>query len=367
MAELPPEVLPALPDPAYGGELGPYANSALRDVCGTRINPDALPTYRRRQAALSADSVVMHCGHPLLEALLHNAKSFDPRMDVRQRARSEWPLSKIISQIQIWGDKLPYKLPENLTCIVNYEDLAVNPSTPPRNQRSLRIHDRFDDSNDLLLGFFGDHEYNAALWTQVDFWSEPFLDNFTGIIIPGFSAFSDDPIPQSLLGERQLQIFAEEGSLAGHNVIPMIAWRDEQSLRRQAELVRSSYPHVHTVMLDCYGMHVNAEAWAWRWLFGIAKYCQDLPIRWLVAGLTAGWMVEKLNEIFPNGNYHLIASAAMHRRAMAAAASPDIMSDRFMQSIKRLESYCSGEERVNSKDWPDEWPTFSRAQLPQST
>ena len=363
MAELPPNPLPALPDPSYDGGLSPYANSPLRDVCGTRINPDAIAWYKRREAMTSEQCGVKSAAHPHMEAWLANVRSFDARMTVRQPPLSEWPLSKIIAQIQIWGTKLPYPLPEGITCLVNYDDLAPNPSTPPRNDRAINIRERFDDSSELLLGFFGDHRYNMGLWPQESFWHEPFLDNFTGIVVPGFSAFSDDPVPQSLLGERMLQMFAEEGYYAGRNVIPQIAWRSEESLRRQVELLASLYPRVNTVLVDCYGMHVDSVKWAMRWMFAIRKYLKDLPFRFLIAGMTSYWMIEKLNEIFPDGNYCLIASAAMHRRAMAAAANPDIMASRFSQQVRRLQDYCGGRQTGNSIDWPDEWPTFSQARI----
>lgn len=367
MADLPPNPLPALPDPSYDGALSPYANSALRDVCGTRINPDALGWYKRRESLTSRQCGVKSAVHPDMEAWLANVRSFDGRMLIRQPAIGEWPISKIIAQVQIWGTKLPYALPKGITCLVNYEDLAPNPQTPPRNDKALNLRDRFDDSSDLLLGFFGDHRYNMGLWPQEGFWHEPFLDNFAGVVVPGFSAFSDDPIPQSLLGERMLQIFVEEGYYAGRTVIPMVAWRSEDSLRRQVELLASLYPRVNTVLLDCYGMHVDPVKWAFRWLFAIRKYCAHLPIRWLVAGLASGWMIEKLNEVFPQGNYSVIASAAMHRRAMAAAANADIMATRYHREVQRMQDICAGRERVNSVDWPDEWPTFSTARLEPAT
>ena len=363
MPDLPPQILPALPDPSYDGQPGPYSSSALKDVCGTRINQDAVAWYKRRESMISRETAVKSCAHPDMEAWLANVRSFDPRMTLSQEPMPDWPLSKIIAQIQIWGMKLPYRLPEGLSCMVNYEDLAPNPSTPPRNEKAMRIRDRFDESSDLLLGFFGDHRYNVGLWPQESFWHEPFLDNFTGIVVPGFSAFSDDPIPQSLLGERMWQIFAEEGFYSGRNVIPQIAWRSEDSLRRQAELLASMYPRVHTVLIDCYGMHVDPHNWGWRWLFAIRKYLAHLPMRFLIGGMTAGWMIEKLNEIFPNGNYSLITSAAMHRRAMAAAGNADIMASRFNADIRRLERITRGEERVNGQEWPDEWPTFSQTRL----
>ena len=367
MAELPPEILPALPDPAYDGGLSPYANSGLRDVCGTRINADAIAWYKRRESMTSRQCGVKSAAHPDMEAWLANVRSFDARLHMRQPELSQWPLSKVIAQIQIWGSKLPYELPKGLSCLVNYEDLAPNPNTPPRADRALHLRERFGEDSELLLGFFGDHRYNMGLWPQESFWHEPFLDNFTGIVVPGFSAFSDDPIPQSLLGERMLQIFAEEGYYAGRNVIPQIAWRSEDSLRRQVDLLGSLYPRVHTVLVDCLGMHVDPVKWAFRWLFMIRKYLAPLPIRFLFAGLTAGWMIEKLNEIFPNGNFHVITSAAMHRRAMAAAPTAEVMAGRFNAQIRRMQDICAGRERVNSLDWPDEAPSFSQARLNAAT
>ena len=92
-----------------------------------------------------------------------------------------------------------------------------------------------------------------GLWTLREFWYSPFLNNFSGIILPDFSAFSDDPWPQSLFGERMQQIFGQEGSESGRNIIPSIAWCGEESLRRQMALWCSQAPQVNTIMLDCYG------------------------------------------------------------------------------------------------------------------
>jgi hypothetical protein len=363
--QLPPDPLPPLPEP-HSGEPGPYSRSPLRDVCGSRINPDAIGWYRRRELMKSPECGVKTCAHPDLEQWLGNVGSFDPRMMIKQPPASEWPLSAVIAQIQVWGNKLPYPLPENLTCLVNYEDLAPNPHTPPTDERIINLRERFDPSHKLILGFFGEHRYKLGLWTMETFWHEPFLDNFDAVLMPDFSAFSDDPIPQSLLGERMLQIFAEEGYQAGRTVIPTIAWRSEDSLRRQVELVASLYPRVNTVMLDCYGGHVERVKWAWRWLFAIEKYCADLPIRWLIAGMSAGWAVVELREMFPRGNFHIITPAAMHRVAMSAVAKPEIAAARFYQKIRAIEEVRSGERTPTRMPRPDEWPTFSQAKLPSA-
>jgi hypothetical protein len=120
---------------------------------------------------------------------------------------------------------------------------------------------------------------------------------------PTFDAFSDSPVAQSLIGERMLQIFAQEGSQAGRNVIPTIAFRSEDSLRRQVGLVASLYPRVNTVMIDCNGSNVDPTLWKWRWLFALHDHFAGLPpIRWIISDITAGWAIRELNEIFQQRN-----------------------------------------------------------------
>jgi hypothetical protein len=362
--KLPPDPLPPLPEPDTGAP-GPYSQSSLRDVCGSRINPDAIGWYRRRELMTSKECGVKSCAHPDMETWLTQVRSFDSRMLVRQPPAAEWPLSKVIGQIPIWGEKLPFALPENQTLVVRYEDLVPNPITPPADARALNASERFQDGNHaLILSFFGDRRYISGIWPQTDFWQQPFLDQFTAVIMPDFSHFCDDPIPQSLIGERMLQIFAEEGYYAGRTVIPSIAWRSEDSLRRQVELYKSLYPRVHTVLLDCYGSGVKTQLWMWRWLFAIEKYMTDTPIRWLIGGLSSARALMELRDILPNGNYHIITPLSMHRACMRVAQDKEVMATRFHAKSKAIEEYASGERNIDRLPRPDEWPSFSRVKLP---
>jgi hypothetical protein len=358
MIELPPEQLPPLDDPVFGGP-GPYASSDLRDVCGTRINPDAIGWYKRRHLIRLPTCPAKTCAHPELDQWLGDVGSYDPRAAVTQPALSEWPFSAICPRIVVWGQELAFPL-EPATYVIDYPYLHSNPQTLPAREWVLRLRDRFPDGSRLLLSFFGNRALTLGLWTLTDFWYHPFLDQFDGVILPDFSAFSDDPVPQYLLGERMQQIFAQEGSEAGRAVVPSIAWSSETSLRRQVELWTSRAPRVNTIQLDCYGSNVDRTGWIWRWLFALEKYCAGKPyIRWLISGITAGWAIRELNRIFPEKNYCLIPSVSMFVSSTKGTTDKEFMGLQFSRRMRQLEAFRRGEEVADPLPRPDAWPTFT--------
>lgn len=361
---LPPDPLPALPDPAYDGQLGPYAYSPLREVTGTRINPAAVGWYRRREA-LTSQRGVLSCAHPDLAGWLGDIRSFDPFTWVSQPKPSDWPLPAILPQITVTGNKLPFPLPDDInTYMIEYENLTM-PGKLPDKPWVLDLKSKFPEDAQLILTFFGGkRELFWGLWTESGFWHHPFLDNFTAICLPDFSSFSDDPIPQSLLGERMQMIFAREGAQAGRTIIPKIAWRSEDSFRRQIELWVSQYPRVNTIMLNCYGHGIDRATWAWRWLYAIEKYCKGHDhIRWIIAGITQGWAIRELNEIFPKKNYSLLPSKLQFIAAQRKAVDPEVMAQRFANKMRHLGAYWSGEEIAEAFPKPTKWPTFEDAKL----
>lgn len=356
MAKLPPDSLPPLKDPVYDG-LGPYAASPLRDVTGTRVNPDAIESYTQRQFMATADAP-LNCANPLLPTWLDDIRSFDPRAQVVQAPLEAWPLHVVVPRISIWGEKLPFKLPP-ATYLIDYRYLNSRPGQPPERPWVAKLHERFAEGTQLLLGFFGDPTLNWGLWGQREFWQLEFLEQFSGVIAPDFAAYGDDPVPESLLGERMVQVFCSEGSRQGQNIIPSVAWRSVDSFRRQVELWAGMYPNVHTIQLDCDGFGVNRNLWWWRWLIAMENYCQGLDhIRWIITGRPAGWVLRELNRIFPKRNYTIVPSVALYNSCLSSSRGVAWMEETFLRKIERLEGFWSGDELADPMPRPDFWPQF---------
>lgn len=354
-AKLPPDELEPLDDPCFAGP-GPYASSELRRVTGTRINPDAIGWYKRRQLITSPQFAVKTAGHPRLEDWLGDVRSFDPRAKVTQPAPEKWPLTAVMPQIIIRQGGAPFEL-EPMSYIVNFETFHSNAMTLPS---ELHLREHLPAGAGLYLAWFGARKFINGLWAQTDFWFQPWLDQFDGFLMPDFSAFSDDPAPQYLLGERMMQIFAEEGSAAGQTVIPTIAWASEHSLRRQIELWTSLYPRVNTIHLDCYGKNVNRTGWTWRWLFALEKYCQGKDqIRWLVSGLNSGWAIGELNRIFPARNYNIIQPLSGFVAVFRATTDSAVAKQRFQTKVRQAQDFRSGRAVADPLPRPERWPTFS--------
>jgi hypothetical protein len=364
MPELPPADIPAMDDPAFGGP-GPYSRSPLRDVCGHRINPDAIGWYRRREILTQPICPTKTCAHPELENWLGDVGSFDPRARIKQPRFSEFPMSAITPRIVVWGSELAFPLLPG-SFMLDYRYLHSNPHELPSRPWVLNIRDRFPEGSNLLLSFFGGRALKLGLWTLQDFWYHPFLDNFQAVVLPDFSYYSDDPIPQYLIGERMMQIFASEGHDAGRTVIPTIAWPTDNSLRRQFETWTSMYPYVNTIHIDCFGSGVNRTKWLQRWLFAFREHCAKYPhIRWMLSGITQGWVIRHLNEIFPNGNYVLCPSVSMFVGATTKAGTDrNVHARRFYTKYRQLEAWKSGQERADFQPLPETAPTFSEMRLP---
>lgn len=358
--DLPPHPLPALPDPSFPDGEGIYEASGLRDVCGSRINPDSVGIYKRRSMATNPNAFPKTAAHPELEAWIGDVGGFDPRSMVSQPPIEEWPLSAVCARVAPGGNKMPFPL-EPMTYMIDYGSIHTNPRALPDPERVRDYRENhFPEGSQLLLSFFGERALTVGLWALTEFWRQPWLDQFTGVILPDFSAFSDDPWPQSLIGERMHQVFAEEGSAANRTVIPSIAWASEASLARQVELWTSAYPYVNTIRLDCLGHHVNKAGWAWRWLFAIEKYCKGHDhIRWVISGMTAGWMIRELNEIFPARNYCLTTTLSTFIAAQRGTSDKEQQAQKFRRSIRALQDFRAGREVAERQPRPDHWPKFS--------
>src|ERR1035437_9171929 len=196
---VPPDPIPALSDPAFGNEPGPYSVSNLRDVVGTRINPDAYCWYKRREV-LKNSFAPKSCAHPDLEGWLADVQGFDPRSRLEQPLPSKWPLSSIIPRMALWGEKLPFEMPSG-TFMIDYMNLHSSPFTTVDKEWVNHVKDRFPDGSNLLLSFFGPEGGEGSrgrrplilgLWTLPVCWYSHFLDQFDGIILPDLSVYSND-------------------------------------------------------------------------------------------------------------------------------------------------------------------------------
>lgn len=356
-SKLPPDPIPPLPDPSYDNELGLYAASDLRDVCGTRINPNSMGWYKHRGVVTHPNCMVQTAAHPNVEAWLADVQGFDPRAIVKQPPMKDMPLSIVIPQVSPLSNGT-FKFPLNkATYIVNAMDYQSNPHTLP--EKIIGIKKNLPEGSQLYMNWFGPREYIQGLWTLIEFWEAEALDEFDGLFMPDFSAFSDDPVPQYLLGERMQQVFAAEGSLAGKTIIPGIAWATEESFRRQFEMWSSLYPHVHTIAFDCYGSGVSRVGWLWRWLFAFEKYCQGMDhLRFVFAGISSGWAVRELNRIFPKKNYVLVTPHNNYVAAQRGSADREVQGKKFRTQIKALEDYSTGEVLADEALRPEEWPKF---------
>jgi hypothetical protein len=362
---LPPADLPPLPDPALGGEPGPYSMSALRDVTGTRIQPNAVRRYRDLHALRAQNAFTKTCVHPDLESWLKDIGSFDPRADIVQTPVDDLPMTPVIARMKVPGGRLMYPV-NPMTFMVDYGELNQRADSLPQREWVDGLRDlTFPEGSDLLLSFFGNRAMTLGLWSLIEFVDAPFLSQFAGIVLPDFSAFSDDTTFQYLTGERMQQIFGQELSAAGHNVIPSIAYTTVDSLRRQVEMWTSQGPdRVNTILVDCYGSGVNKTLWAWHWLISMEKYmAPHTHIRWLVAGLNSGWHIRELNRIFPQGNYHLVSGLSMQVNAVMGSADREVQAHKFRRSLYQLERFRAGEDEAEPKQRPDYWPQFEHCRV----
>lgn len=361
-SRLPPEPLPPLPDPYYHDKPGPYAYSRLRDVCGSRISGDAYYYYRRRELMTSPGNGIVSCVHPSLEPWIGNVFGFDMHSPVRQPPREEWPLSTVACRVDYTGRKPAFELPE-MTYFVDYSSFHSDPATMPTKESIEGIRGEFFPENaKLVLTFYNRPDLKLSLWTHLDFFRQPFLDYFDAVLMPDFSAYSNDPTPQYLIGERQMQVFAADGSREGVTVIPSIVWSARESLRRQCDFWLSQYPYVNTIRIDCYGHDVDRTAWTWRHLFAMEKYLQGMDhIRWIIAGITSGWAIRELNRIFPKGNYGLVAPINNYIKALRGSTDREWSARTFRQSIQKIEDMRSGKVVADAVPRPARWPAWPDA------
>lgn len=356
MSQLPPHPLPPLPEP--DGTMGPYSNSALRSITGTRINPEARFWYDRASQVVVPESPVRTCAHPDLALWLENVGGFDPRMSMRQPDLEHWPMSRLIPRVHLYKSFPPFELMPG-TYSVDYVSLTQASDRLPEQEWVKNIRSMFPEGSRILLNFIGKNQQTHYIWhLGREFWEAEFLRNFDGIVSPEFSTFLDDPKPQYLIGERQKQIFCQEGFEAGHTTIPSIAWSSESSLRRQLDLVMSLYPRVNTVWMDCLGAGVDPTAWTWSRLEMLEKHIPpDFPMRWLIAGAVSGWAIVELHRIFPRGNFHSV-NIRPFAKTMSKAGTTKERTESFQGHCRRIEGWLRQEDLPPAQPRPELPPEF---------
>lgn len=342
MSELPPDPLPPIPE--EDGSIGPYAYSPLRSITGTQINPLAQAWYGNLEQCARPDAPVRTCAHPELETWIDNVGGFDPRASLRQPALADWPMSRLIPRVHLYRSFPHFELMPG-TYTVDYVSITKAKDRLPEQDWLLNIRSMFPEGSRILLNFIGNNLQTHFIWhLGAEFWEAPFLRQFDGIISPEFSTFLDDPKPQFLIGERQKQIFCQEGHEAGHVTIPSVAWSSESSLRRQLDLWMSMYPRVNTVWLDCLGAGVDPTAWTWSRLELLEKHIpKTFPMRWLVAGAASGWALVELHRMFPLGNFHSV-NLRPFAGTMSRGGTRRERTERFQATCRRLEGWLRKED-----------------------
>jgi hypothetical protein len=354
---LPPTQLPPSFDPVYRGA-SPYALSGLGRVCGTRINPYCVDLragepayiYDNPGDARSGDSLLT-CAHgrdsgrSLLEAHLGDYGGFDPRCRFRQPPPSAWPLPAIIGRIEA-GATPAMPLPAG-AWMIDYRYLVYRDGTEKPWTANLR--DRFAEGSFLILTFWGDQQLKRGLWTDSGFWQRPLLDQFDAVCVPPIHSHCDDPYPQMHAGDRKLQKLVEEGVAAGRLVIPSIAFTNEQHLRRQLDLWGSyknpdGTPAPFTLMVDANGAGLSSpQTWRLRWLMALRD--QFAPLRhgrFLISGLHQHESISELRRIFPDGNFHVVASLPRYLNSLGTALRPQTRADNYLTGLEQLADFYWG-------------------------
>lgn len=330
-----------------------YAHSALRTVTGVSVPEAARGVYRQRALCTHPLSPVRTLAHPELGVWLSETGGFDPRLRITQPPQEEWPMTRLIPRVRPYKSFPPFPLPA-ATYAVDYQSLTTATNRAPDAAWAQDTKALFPAGSRVILDFIGNNQQTQWIYSMGRaFWHEPFLQGFDAIVCPEFSTFENDPAPQMLIGERQKQIFLQEGYDMGFTVIPSLAWSTEDSLRRQLDLVGSLYPAVNTVWLDLLGAEVEGNAWTWGRLEALAKHLPvNLPVRWIVCGASSAWAITELHQIFQGAPFHQV-SIRPYANAVSRAGTPNEQRERFMRACHRTEALLRGEDLPARQQRPE--------------
>lgn len=353
-AELPGVELPPLPEP--GGVIGPYADSGLKTVTGTRRSPQAMENYYSNPRVLmsSEKASVVTCGHPQLELWLRMLQGFDARLSVKQKPADEWPLSPVIPRISPSSSFPTWPIPSG-TYWIDYPQVTSSLKKVADSQWQLSLKDAFPKQSSLILGGIGNRVQRLNMWTRRhEMLASPFFRQFETLVCPDFSSYINDPRPQALAGERLTQEWASLASRMGYNVVPTLSWQNRAALRRQADLFGAMAPdYINTVYIEWLSTGVNRTNWLWARLEDFAAELAHLPVRWLLSGADSDWFIRELLDLLPNRNFHLVTIWPF----METNFDPGLTDQKakgFRRRIARLEALHSGELLPQAKPRPDD-------------
>lgn len=353
--ELPGVELEPLPGP--DGKLTPYAKSGLRTITTTRIDRPAFDSWYKNRAELMASmqSPVLSCAHPQMDLWLKIMRGLDPQLRIGQPPADTWPLTRVIPRVIPSKRGLPFTLPEG-SYWIDYGAVSASMRHLPERDWTYSIAAQFPDPSRVTLGFIGKHLLSRLIFAKrFSLWSHPFFEQFKegGMVVPDFSAWTDDPKPQSLTGERMTQHFAELGYDRGYNMIPTLAWQNREMLRRVTDMMGSLYPKVNTLYLYLNSTGVDRVPWLYSRLEDIQAHLSDLPFRYMISGVESGWGVNALGEVLPRGNYHLVAGGPW-MQAQRAFGDDSERARVFRRAITQLEEWHRRENLPPLPERPDD-------------
>lgn len=328
------------------GALGPYADSPLRSVTGTRRNPLAIEGWYNGQAKrlTSAEAPVITCAHPQLEMWLRVVGGMDPHWDIQQMPIADWPLSRIIPRISPAGSFPQWPIPKG-TYWIDYPSVTSSLTKLPEKEWQLELGKAFPEGSTLLLGFIAAKQYRLNMWRmRFSIWNHPFFRQFTHIVCPDFSSYMNDPYPQALVGERLTQQWVQMGAREGYNMIPILSWQNRDSLRRQVDLMGAlaEAGHVNTVYVEWLSRGVNRTDWLWSRLDDFEAHLAHLPVRWIFSGIDSGWFIRELRRVLPRENFHATTIWPWMRTGFAPGLKEQ-KAQHFRADVAKLEDLHRGD------------------------
>ncbi len=344
--DLPGVQLPALPEPLTGVP-GPAGASALKSLMGTRVNPRAIEGWyqQRGETLTKADAPVTTEYHPRLARQIQALEGLDPVWGFRQAPIDQWPFSRLIARVVPSPDFPQFPLPVG-TYWIDYYKITESTLTLPTVTWAAELKARLPEGSQLILGPVGPYESRGAEWKlRYELFDSAFLDQFDAVVTPDFSSYLNDPTPHALIAERMTQVWAQSGAERGRTIIPTLSWQSEEALMRQVDrlgaLAEAGY--INTVYVELLSTGVGRDWWIDEYRAPqILAHLAHLPIRWLFTGVDAGWVVRRMREVLPNGNFHIVSLWPWMRTALEPGLSGQ-KAKAFRVSCQQLEEWSRGE------------------------